>query len=95
MRERVFVSLAIVLCLCLTGIAFLPAGSGPYSAVYGPASALRAQRAVLLLALAIGFASMVTAALSALSSSQSDSFGSLVPVRECCSVSTMTSGLRC
>lgn len=55
MLQRVLICLAIVIGVCLAGVWFLPAGAGPYTAVYGPASALRAQRAILLLALTISF----------------------------------------
>lgn len=95
MCKRGLICLAIVVSVCLVGIAFLPAGSGPYTAVYGPASALRAQRAVLLLALAISYLAMVFAVLSALGSSLFDAFGSLVPVRDCSSPSPLIAGLRC
>jgi len=61
--QRGLISLAIVIGVCLAGVVFLPAGAGPYTAVYGPASALRAQRAILLLALTICFLASLSALL--------------------------------
>lgn len=95
MWERGLICLAIVISVCLASIPFLPVGSGPYTAVYGPASALRAQRALLLLVLAISFLSLVFAVLSALGSSQLDSPSFLIPDRELDSPSPLLAGLRC
>jgi len=49
MPRRGLLSLLLIGCVCLASIAFLPFGAGPYTAVYGPTSALRAQRALALL----------------------------------------------
>jgi len=76
-------------------MAFLPAGTAPYSAVYGPASALRAQRAVLLLALAISFLSTVFGVLAALGLFLSEFPGLLVSLRACVSAAPLSAGLRC
>ena len=64
MWQRGLVFLAILLSACLSVVVFLPVGSGPYTAVYGPASALRAQRAILLLVLAISFVTAVVAPIA-------------------------------
>ena len=95
MWERGLICLAIVLSVCLAGIAFLPAGSGPYTAVYGPASALRAQRAVQLLALAISYVSVVFTVLAALGSNLVEFFGLLVPTGEVVEAVPTSAGLRC
>ncbi|HMD30995.1 MAG TPA: hypothetical protein VKG84_03730 [Candidatus Acidoferrales bacterium] len=60
MPQRGLLPFLIVVCVCLASIALLPAGAGPYTAVYGPASAFRAQRAILLLWFAL--VSLVTLA---------------------------------
>ncbi len=68
MLQRGLICLAILLSLCVSVVAFLPVGAGPYTAIYGPASALRAQRALLLLVLAIGFTSLEFEVLFAIGS---------------------------
>ena len=87
--------LAIVVSICLVGVAFIPAGAGPYTAVYGPASALRAQRAVLLLALVIGFLTTVSLVLTAFVSFLSEFSGPLVPSEELLSAAPLSPSLRC
>jgi len=95
MWERGLICLAIVVSICLAGVVFLPAGTGPYTAVYGPASALRAQRAVLLLALAISFLTTVSLSLAAFVSFLSVFSGPLVPFEELLSAVPLTPSLRC
>jgi len=87
--------LAIVVSICLVGVAFLPAGAGPYTAVYGPASALRAQRAVLLLTLVIGFLTTVSLVLTAFVSFLSEFSGPLVSLKELLSAAPLSPSLRC
>jgi len=70
MWQRGLICLAMFLGVCVSFVAFVPAGPGPYTVVYGPASALRAQRAMLLLLLAIGFVSAVLALLAAASAAE-------------------------
>jgi hypothetical protein len=95
MWQRGLIWLAIVLSVCVASVGFLPFGAGPYTAVYGPASALRAQRAILLLALAISFISTAFALLAALGCSESDFLDAAVLVRQLCSSSTPAHSLRC
>lgn len=61
MPHRGLFPLFVVIAVCLASIAFLPFGAGPYTAVYGPTSALRAQRAVALLWFAIVFLAAIVA----------------------------------
>lgn len=49
-RLALFLLLAL---LCVIGVGFAPRGTAPFSVVYGPASAFRAQRAFLLLTFAV------------------------------------------
>jgi len=51
--------LSVVVLLCTLGVFLFPVGSGPYSAVHGPVTALRAQRD--------SFATFCSMALAALS----------------------------
>jgi len=51
MWERGLFVLLLAASLLLAGLALVQVGCGPYSVVYGPASALRAQRAILFLTL--------------------------------------------
>ena len=95
MWERGLMYLAIVVSICLVGVAFLPAGAGPYTAVYGPASALRAQRAVLLLTLVIGFLTTVSLVLTAFVSFLSEFSGPLVSLKELLSAAPLSPSLRC
>ena len=95
MWRRGLICLAIVIGVCLAGVAFLPAGAGPYTAVYGPASTLRAQRAVLLLALAISFLAAVIAVAAAPRSSQCESFDPFVPLVDLFSSAPLIFSLRC
>jgi len=53
MWERCLLVLAIVASICLASLALVPAGCGPYPAVHGPVSALRAQRAFRMLVFAV------------------------------------------
>jgi len=53
MRERGLITLTIIASVCIASIGLVPMGCGPYTAVHGPLSALRAQRAFLLLSFAI------------------------------------------
>jgi len=46
-------ALILAASLLLAGLSLVPAGCGPYSVVYGPATALRAQRAFLFLTLVL------------------------------------------
>jgi hypothetical protein len=48
--------LAVVAMLCTLAIFFFPAVNGPYPTVHGPATALRAMRAWLLLLVALTLA---------------------------------------
>jgi hypothetical protein len=48
--------LAVVAMLCTLAIFFFPAVNGPYPTVHGPATALRAMRAWLLLLIALTLA---------------------------------------
>jgi len=95
MWERGLICLAIVVSVCLAGIAFLPAGTGPYTAVYGPATALRAQRAVLLLSLAISFVSTVFLVLAAFGSSLLGIPGSFISAGDDLPLASLSAGLRC
>ncbi len=45
--SRLFGELAIVVIICVIGILLLPASAGPYSAVHGPVTALRAVRTAI------------------------------------------------
>jgi hypothetical protein len=95
MWQRGLVWLAILLSLCVAAVGFLPFGTGPYTAVYGPASALRAQRALLLLALAISFLATIFALLAALGSSESAFELPLSLVQQPRSSLALSSSLRC
>ena len=95
MLSRRVLWLAIVLSLCVASAGFLPVGVGPYTAVYGPASALRAQRAILLLALAISFLSARFAELAALGALEAAIFHTAAPARRFCPSSPMAGTLRC
>jgi len=53
MWERGLLILTLVAGVSLASLALIPIGCGPYTAVHGPLSALRAQRAFLLLAYAV------------------------------------------
>jgi hypothetical protein len=95
MWQRGLVCLAILLSVCVSTVALLPVGPGPYTAVYGPASALRAQRALLLLVLAISFVATVFALLAALGSSESPFRAAIGLLRELCSAPAQLNSLRC
>jgi hypothetical protein len=95
MCQRGMIFLAIMLSACVSMVAFLPAGPGPYTAVYGPASALRAQRAVLLLALAISFVSTVFLLLAALGSFELPSRAATGLEHQLYPAPTLSSSLRC
>ncbi len=43
----------VVAFVCVVGMGLLPRGTAPFSVVYGPASAFRAERAFLLLTFAV------------------------------------------
>ena len=96
MPERGLISLVIVVCVCVASIAFLPFGAGPYTAVYGPTSALRAQRAFLLLAFVLAFVPLLAAIFTGAATSPS---GPAFPVAgfevETTGHSHLTSTLRC
>jgi len=53
MWERGFFVVAIMACVCVASLALVPIGAGPYTAVHGPITALRAQRAILLLVFSV------------------------------------------
>jgi len=53
MRDGGLIPLLIIASVCITSLGLVPMGAGPYTAVHGPLSALRAQRAFLLLAYAV------------------------------------------
>jgi len=95
MWQRRFFWLAIVLSLSVASAGFLPAGVGPYTAVYGPASALRAQRAILLLTLATNFVSVVFVVLTAAGPEESGILDAVIPVHLLASPSPLASSLRC
>jgi hypothetical protein len=62
MSERGLFVLLLATSLLLAGLALVQVGCGPYSVVYGPASALRAQRAFLFLTLVwTGLGALVSA----------------------------------
>ena len=61
MRVTYFISvLAVVTVLCIGATFLFPVGSGPFSVTHGPATALRAKRAALLLAFSILVAALLT-----------------------------------
>jgi len=95
MWQRGLICLAIILSFCVSVVAFVPAGGGPYTAVYGPASALRAQRSILLLVLAIGFVSTVFALLAAPGSSTSELPAAVRGPAQPFPASDLSSSLRC
>jgi len=95
MWRRGLIWLAIVVTISVACIGFVPVGTGPYTAVYGPASALRAQRALLLLALAISFLSTVFRVLAQPSSSHSESFDSFLALGDISSSAPLICSLRC
>jgi len=95
MWQRGLVCLAIILSICVSTVALLPAGPGPYTAVYGPASALRAQRAILMLVLAISFVAAVAALLAALGAAESSFRAAIHPVQRLCPSPIPSTSLRC
>jgi len=95
MWQRGLIWLAILVSLCVASVGFLPFGAGPYTAVYGPASALRAHRANLLLAIAISFLSTICALIAALGSSELAFPPALSPDSQPPSSLTLCSSLRC
>lgn len=55
--------LALLVILCILGIFLFPAASGPYAAVHGPVTALRAVRAAARLRWAMALAALGMAGL--------------------------------
>jgi hypothetical protein len=53
MRDGGLFPFVIIVSVCIASLGLVPVGSGPYTAVHGPLSALRAQRGFLLLAFAV------------------------------------------
>ena len=95
MCKRGLIGVAILVSIAVASVGFLPVGAGPYTTVYGPASALRAQRALLLLVLAIGFVSAVFAVLAVPGSFRSESFDPLLALGESPSSAPLSCSLRC
>ena len=63
-----FATILVMALVCASSIWLIPVGHGPFPAVYGPMSALRAHRAALLLLYSISaiFAAMIGFALASL-----------------------------
>jgi hypothetical protein len=96
MSERGLISLAIIICVCIMSIALLPAGTAPYTAVYGPASALRAQRAFLLLAFAVASVLWLAAAWALTRFFPLSALGPVIdPSRRAADFSSVPCSLRC
>jgi hypothetical protein len=53
MRDRGLIPFVIIVSVCIASLGLVPVGCGPYTAVHGPLSGLRAQRGFLLLAFAV------------------------------------------
>jgi hypothetical protein len=79
MRDRGLIPLFIIASVCITSLGLVPMGAGPYTAVHGPVTALRAQRAFLLLAYAVASVLWLAAAWVF---SRFFSVGTLDPVAE-------------
>jgi len=96
MRERGLITLTIIASVCITSLGLVPMGAGPYTAVHGPVSALRAQRAFLLLAFAVASVLWLAAAWMF---SRFFSVGALGPVADAgvgaAEFSAVTCSLRC
>jgi hypothetical protein len=96
MPERGLICLAIIVCVCVASIAFLPFGAGPYTAVYGPASALRARRAFVVLTFVLAFVSLLASIFTGAATAPC---GPIFPVAgfeaEATGPSSLTSILRC
>jgi len=66
LRHRLGCQFALLAIICTLGIFLFPAASGPYPSVHGPASALRALRAwmLLLAVLSLTFANVAGMAIT-------------------------------
>jgi len=66
LRHRLGCQFALLAIICTLGIFLFPAASGPYPSVHGPASALRAMRAwmLLLVVLSLTFANAAGIAIT-------------------------------
>jgi len=96
MWERGLISLAVIVCVCIASVAFLPFGSGPYTAVYGPTSALRAQRVLQLLVFVLAhFALLPGAFQSIVVFTRGPVVPVAAPISEIPSLSSLTCSLRC
>jgi hypothetical protein len=96
MRDRGLIPFVIIASVCITSLGLVPMGAGPYTAVHGPVTALRAQRAFLLLSFAVAAVLWLAAAWVF---SRFFSVGALGPVAEAGAgageFSTVCCGLRC
>ena len=96
MNARGLLCLAVVIFIFLAVLCLVPAGHGPRPAVYGPATALRAYQASVLLKFAIASATVLTARVRVSLSR----FGHLEPTSELgaastCSLPSISAALRC
>jgi hypothetical protein len=97
MSARGLLCLAVVIFIFLAVLCLVPTGHGPRPAVYGPATALRAYQASVLLKFAIASAITVLTACVRVSLSR---FGHLEPASELgaastCSLPSISAALRC
>jgi len=92
MRSHLGYELALVAMLCTLAIFLFPAVAGPYPTVHGPATALRAMRAWLLLLIALTLTLVGLARLAATRLALSLAFG---PILERIDTLQQSSILRC